>query len=165
MIRPITTPAEIQATADLAKVIWSDHYIPIIGREQVDYMLDKFQSAAAITAQIEEQGYDYYLLWEDETVVGYLALIPEHPPGKMMISKIYVHRSGRGRGYGRQLLEFAILQARERKAQALWLTVNRGNDSSVAWYRKNGFSVVEEIKMDIGRGFVMDDYKLELLLG
>lgn len=28
----------------LAKEIWNQHFVPIIGQDQVDYMLNKFQS-------------------------------------------------------------------------------------------------------------------------
>jgi diphthamide synthase (EF-2-diphthine--ammonia ligase) len=31
----------------LAKEIWIEHYTPIIGRPQVDYMLENFQSSQA----------------------------------------------------------------------------------------------------------------------
>ena len=40
--------------ADLADIIWKEHYIPIIGIPQVDYMLKKFQSAKAIKEQISD---------------------------------------------------------------------------------------------------------------
>lgn len=30
--------------ADLAKTIWNQHYVNIIGQQQVDYMLEEFQS-------------------------------------------------------------------------------------------------------------------------
>ena len=46
--------------AELANVIWHEHYTPIIGVEQVVYMLDKFQSTQAIQQQIKEEDYQYF---------------------------------------------------------------------------------------------------------
>ena len=43
----------------LAREIWEEHYTPIIGAEQVAYMLDKFQSVAAMQKQIKE-GYESF---------------------------------------------------------------------------------------------------------
>ena len=51
---------DIKETAMLAHSIWNEHYIPIIGKEQVDYMLAT-QSEQAIKEQIDE-GYRYFLI-------------------------------------------------------------------------------------------------------
>ena len=36
----IATTNDLNTVAELAKTIWNIHYVPIIGQEQVDYMLD-----------------------------------------------------------------------------------------------------------------------------
>ncbi len=45
---------QIGDVVNLAREIWTDHYVPIIGREQVDYMLEKFQSEKAIATQLAD---------------------------------------------------------------------------------------------------------------
>jgi hypothetical protein len=52
--------------AELARETWMRHYTPIIGAAQVEYMLEKFQSAPAIAKQIAE-GFEYYLSWTSQT--------------------------------------------------------------------------------------------------
>jgi GNAT superfamily N-acetyltransferase len=42
----------------------------------------------------------------------------------------------------------------------LWLTVNKGNPA-VAAYERLGFRIAEAIVMDIGSGYVMDDFRME----
>ncbi|NCA83730.1 MAG: GNAT family N-acetyltransferase, partial [Opitutae bacterium] len=49
----------IAAVAALAREIWTQHYVPIIGAAQVEYMLEKFQSAEAIARQLAGEGYEY----------------------------------------------------------------------------------------------------------
>jgi diamine N-acetyltransferase len=44
----VRSEEQIAEVARRAREIWLDHYVPIIGREQVDYMLDKFQSERAV---------------------------------------------------------------------------------------------------------------------
>ena len=39
---PVTTQAQIVQVATLAEEIWREHYTPIIGAAQVDYMLEHF---------------------------------------------------------------------------------------------------------------------------
>ncbi len=41
-----------------------------------------------------------------------------------------------------------------------WSTVNKYNDRSINAYKRMGFAVVEEAVVDIGGGFIMDDYKM-----
>jgi len=161
MISKVTTTSQIETTARLAHKIWTDHYVPIIGQEQVDYMLNSLQSVTAINEQIKS-GYEYYLLSEDDIAIGYLGLRPDHPKGKLMISKIYVDSTQRSRGYGYHLLKFTQKLCLKRGIEFIWLTVNRHNSNTINWYKKNGFSIVEEKKFDIGNGFVMDDYVLEV---
>ena len=160
MITKVNTKEQIAATAHLAHKIWNQHYVPIIGQDQVDYMLANFQSEDAIAEQITS-GYEYYLLNEEDQAIGYLGLRPNYPEGKIMISKIYVDSSTRKKGYGYKLLEFTGKLALNRNIRHLWLTVNRHNSNTINWYLKRGFEIIEEKKFDIGNGFVMDDYVLE----
>lgn len=161
MIRKVTTIDHIKATAHLAHKIWNHHYVPIIGQDQVNYMLENLQSEKAIAEQIKS-GYEYYLLFDADKAIGYLGLRPNHPSGKLMISKIYVDSTTRRKGYGYKLLEFTKQLALDRNNRFIWLTVNRHNSSTINWYKKRGFEITEEKKFDIGNGFVMDDYVLEV---
>ncbi|QBG49173.1 GNAT family N-acetyltransferase [Verrucomicrobia bacterium S94] len=162
-IDPVTDRSSIAETAALAKEIWNEYFVPLIGQAQVDYMLGKFQSIETISAQIAA-GTEYYLARTDDEPCGYLALIPNKPEGKLMLSKIYVKNATRGTGLGTALLEQTQKRASETGAQAVWLTVNRGNSESIAWYRRKGFIATDEVKKDIGSGFYMDDYIMELKL-
>jgi len=163
MIVPATSPTQINTAAQLAHTIWNQHYVPIIGQEQVDYMLEKFQSAEAITRQIDN-GYNYFLIYHNGLPCGYLALVPNTTEQKMMLSKIYVDANYRGLQLGKQLMDFAITEARKLHFKTLWLTVNKYNTNSIEWYKKQGFTIKKELKIDIGNGFVMDDYLMEKLM-
>ncbi|MCK4907812.1 MAG: GNAT family N-acetyltransferase, partial [Spirochaetes bacterium] len=154
---------EIKTAAALAKKIWNDHYVSIIGQKQVDYMLEKFQSEEAISSQIDS-GYEYYLLLNDNIPAAYLAILPDYPHEEILISKIYVDTSARGKGLGLHLIEFVKNQSKERKIRKIRLTVNRHNSISIGWYKKRGFAVTDEVKQDIGGGFYMDDFIMEMII-
>lgn len=156
LIRPVENTEQIRRVAALAEVIWQEHFTPIIGRAQVAYMLDKFQSAAAIEAQIRAQAYAYYLLFEGEAPFGYLAFV-EQAAG-LFLSKFYIRAEQRGRGHGRAALAWLEREARQRGLAQIHLTVNRHNAGTIAAYRALGFAISGEQLSDIGGGFVMDDY-------
>ncbi len=163
MIHKVTNTNDIEITAQLAHKIWNDHYVPIIGQHQVDYMLDKFQSFNAISNQLKN-GYEYFLISENNKPIGYLGLVSSNESKKMMISKIYVDQNARGAGYGKQLIDFTIKLAKEKGMETIWLTVNKNNSNSIKWYQKLNFKIKNEVEMDIGNGFIMDDFVMELHL-
>jgi len=89
---------------------------------------------------------------------------PNEPPGKLMLSKLYVHDATRGSGLGSDLLKVAYSRTMETAGNAVWLTVNRHNTLAIEWYKRRGFVVTDEQKNDIGNGFFMDDYIMERTL-
>ena len=160
----VTDPAEIESVAALAHEIWNQHFVPIIGQAQVDFMLDKFQSAQAISGQISS-GYKYYMIEEDDQMAGYFALAPvPDVEGEAQLSKIYVKEVFQGRGLGRAALEFAEELCEQMGVGKLWLTVNRQNSATIDFYRRMGFTIEGEVVQDIGNGFVMDDYRMAKVL-
>jgi ribosomal protein S18 acetylase RimI-like enzyme len=57
-------------------------------------------------------------------------------------------------------MEFIEQLACQRGFTRVWLTVNKGNPS-VKVYERLGFRIAKDLVMDIGNGFVMDDYRME----
>ena len=146
----------IAQVARLAREIWNQHYLPVIGKEQVDYMLETIQREDAIKQQIN-QGYQYYLIFDNQTKAGYCAV--KDKGDKLFLSKLYVLDSCRGKGIGKQAIQFIKSNFDNPVIQ---LTVNKRNSNSIAFYQHIGFEIVDYVEMDIGKGFVMDDYVMEL---
>lgn len=156
----IRTEKQISALADLAAEIWMDHYVPIVGKEQVVYMLKHFQSKEAITEQLS-RGYEYFSIFHNDELKGYMALLADKNCSSILISKLYVKKSARGYGLGKKMLCFVVGLCRRRRIKSIWLTVNKNNHTALKWYSHAGFRITEEIVQDIGGGFVMDDFRLE----
>jgi RimJ/RimL family protein N-acetyltransferase len=153
----VFTEAQIQTVEKLAYEIWNEHFTPIIGKAQVDYMLDKFQSAKAVSEQLE-QGYQYYLLKTDAGFFGYTGVQPKDD--ELFLSKLYIGASHRGKGYGRKVVQFIESLAREKGLDEITLTVNKNNLDTIKAYEQFGFENLGPIVQDIGGGFVMDDYRM-----
>ncbi|MBN1663719.1 MAG: GNAT family N-acetyltransferase [Deltaproteobacteria bacterium] len=156
-IIPVSTQKHINIVESLARDIWTEYYTPIIGKAQVVYMLDKFQSREAIARQIAD-GFRYYLILQDDRHIGYAGIEPKGD--ELFLSKIYIAAAERGRGYGRTCSEFIDKIAQEEGFDAVTLTVNKNNMASIAAYERWGFKKLFPLVQDIGGGFVMDDYKM-----
>jgi len=161
-INSIKTDNDIQTVAALAHEIWYQHYIPIIGGAQVDYMLEKYQSSQAIAHAIRCQGYQYYLVSVQDRPVGYFGICVIGDV--LFLSKIYIQRDNRGQGIGHRMVDFVKSHARENACIKIELTVNKNNESAIAAYEKMGFCRDKQITADIGGGYVMDDYLMVLKL-
>ena len=163
MIIEVTTENQIAIVETLAREIWTEHYPSIIGRDQVRYMLDKFQSKDAISAQIKEEGFRYFLIEEEGHYIGYLGV--QSKGEELFLSKIYVRSSERGKGFGKKSVQFLEDLARKLTLKKISLTVNKNNISAVKAYEKMGFKNLGPVVQDIGNGFIMDDFRMEKLIG
>ena len=85
----VKTKKQIDETARLANEIWHEHYSSIISEEQIDYMVEKFQSAEKISTQIKKENYEYYNFVEDGKSVGYFGFV-EQNNDVLFLSKIYL---------------------------------------------------------------------------
>ena len=156
----ISDPDGVREMSRVATAIVREHYDPILGTTQTDYMLEKFQSPAAIRGQLEHH-YRYFFIREEGRDLGFVAFYPRE--NAMYLSKLYLRSEERGRGRARGIIDFVAGHARALGLGAIELNVNRFN-RTVAIYEKLGFRRIREEKNDIGSGFFMDDfvYRLEL---
>jgi ribosomal protein S18 acetylase RimI-like enzyme len=158
--RLVTSGKDIAEVARLAREIWNEHYPGIIGQDQVDYMIAKFQSAHAVAEQIAV-GCEYYLIVYDGTAAAYLAVVPKPESSTLLLSKIYVRKQSRGLGIGKSALRLAEDICRKKDLRAIRLTVNKHNVRAITWYEHMGFINSGPTVGDIGGGFLMDDFLME----
>ena len=151
--------SEIYQLAEMASKIWHEYFPSVISEAQIDYMVERFQSAPAMRDQISNHNYHYYFIKFDGIRIGYTALVPEGDA--LFISKLYLSRAYRGRGLGTEAIKSIFGICLDKGYRSAYLTVNRGNAMAIRAYERNGFRTVRSQATDIGRGFVMDDYVME----
>lgn len=162
-LSPICTPQEIQTVTALARRIWEEHFTPILGSPQVAYMLERFQSAAAIAHAIENENYRYFFIKTPRgEVAGYCAVVPKAPV--LFLSKLYISKEFRGQRLAVDVIAALCTLAQSEGLHAIRLNCNRFNKNTLAIYNHLGFQIIGEEKGDIGNGFFTDDYLLEKTL-
>lgn len=158
VVREVKGKEDVKQVEELADEIWTQHYTPIIGSDQVRYMLENFQSFEAIVKQMSE-GMNYFLMDFQGEPVGYMASKPDDED--LFLSKIYVLSGMRGKGIGGYAMNFLANMAREQGFRHMTLTVNKNNTDSIRAYQKMGFVNLGPLETDIGNGFIMDDYLMK----
>ena len=166
-LRPITS-ADISTVIDVGRRIWQEHYVPIVGQEQVDYMTGmrfspEYLSSYLPTAPSNQPNPTrwLWLLERDGEAIGYTSCSIGDRPGEMKLEQLYLLPELHGQGLGGLMLEHIERHTRALGLNMLWLTVNKENSNSIRVYRKKGFTIRASAIFDIGHGFVMDDYVME----
>lgn len=157
----VVTKEQLPVIRDLAYKIWPVTYGHILSQDQFDYMMEMMYSIESLEQQLTTRP---FLLIEDEgEYIGFVSYeINIDSTHKTKIHKLYVLPQIQGKGIGKMLINHIREIAVQNQNTALVLTVNRFNKAK-DFYLKQGFSIVEEKQFDIGRGYVMDDYVMEMV--
>jgi diamine N-acetyltransferase len=117
----------------------------------------------ALQKQLESGQVFYLAQNENQEFVGFVSYEINCEPNKTKIHKIYVLPETQGTGIGKQLLDLVKTKAQENQQTAIFLNVNKYNNAQ-NFYQKLGFTITKEEVIDIGKGYVMDDYVMEVLI-
>ena len=146
---------DIKDLAKLTDEIWHEYWPCILSAEQIDYMVEKFQSENAIFNQIKNENYTYYFINYENKNVGYVGISPHSD--YLFLSKLYIKKEFRHKGIGKAVFE----KIKDFGFDKIQLTVNKYNKNTIDAYLKYGFKIIDSVVSDIGNGFVMDDYIME----
>ena len=149
----------IPLTSKFASEVFVDYYNDLIGNAQATYMADLFLSEKAVKKLIDE-GAKFKLLMLNDMPIGFTEYQKEDD--RTFLSKLYVHKDYRHLGYGKKLFEDCVSYTKENGLRAIYLTCNKYNTPSYNTYIHLGFKVIDAVVNDIGHGYVMDDYIMEL---
>lgn len=155
--------SDISIVIELTKKIWPVAYGEILSNAQLNYMIDKFYNETALI-ELMQKGHVFYLAQSDNgKFVGFVSYEINCEPNKTKIHKIYVLPETQGTGLGKQFFELVKQKAKENHQKAVFLNVNKFNNA-IHFYTKLGFTKVKDEVIDIGEGYVMDDYVMEIIL-
>lgn len=155
------TPDDYPVIQQIAYRTWPDTFGAILTPEQIEYMLGWMYSIPALEVQVNEKGHRFLMAQEGDENLGYLSYEVNYKgTSKTKIHKIYILPSAQGKGVGKALFAEATERALANANHTLSLNVNRQNPA-VQFYTKQGFQIVSEENIDIGNGFLMEDFVME----
>ena len=156
----VATQEQLSIVHDLAHKIWPTTYGHILSKDQFDYMMEMMYNIDSLKKQLTTKP---FLLVEDEgQYIGFASYeINWENTIKTKIHKLYVLPEIQGKGFGKLLINHIKQIAQNANNSILLLTVNRFNKAK-DFYTKLGFQITEEKQFQIGNGYIMDDYVMEL---
>ncbi len=156
------TAQDIPLIRALCFKIWPQTYNHLLSQDQIDYMLDMMYSHASLQKQMEEAGCVFLIVYDEADPVGF-ASFNENKPGIWKLHKIYILPDLQGKGIGRLIINYIVAEIKPKNAKAIQLQVNRENKAT-GFYERLGFIIIETADFDIGNGYFMKDYIMELAL-
>lgn len=155
---------DIQIVADLAAQIWPQTYGAYISKAQLAYMLNLMYNRGELLSQLQK-GHTFLIASELEKDVGFAGFsIVDTQSHSYKLHKLYVLPEMHGKGIGKILINEVVNLALREGGKTLELNVNRNNKAK-DFYLKMGFRIKETVDLDIGNGFFMNDYVMELPIG
>ena len=153
---------QLSIVSDLAYAIWPATYGEILSKAQLDYMLANFYAITNLENQMDA-GQVFELIFEDNNVIGFVSYEFNCKKTKLLkIHKIYLLPETQGKGFGKFMIDEIVRIAKSNDQKGIFLNVNKYNKARF-FYEKLGFVVSKDEVIDIGNGYVMDDYVMELI--
>lgn len=152
---------DYQIIQAIAHETWYPTFGEILSKEQIKYMLEMMYSISSITEQVAKKNHVFLLAQEGENHLGY-ASYELHYKGanKTKVHKIYILPTAQGKGVGKSLFQEIEKIAKANDNDTLSLNVNRQN-KAVDFYEKLGFEKIGTEDIDIGNGFLMEDFIMD----
>jgi len=156
---------ELTVVRDLALKIWPHTFGTILSQEQIKYMLEMMYSLSSLEHQVNEQKNIFLLAKTTDNIYAGFAAYELNYKGSnnCKLHKIYILPEMQGRSIGKLLIDEIKQRAIKNGQQAVLLNVNRYNNA-VHFYSKYGFATIAEEDIDIGNGYYMNDFVMELVL-
>lgn len=153
---------DIQSVKDIAVVAWEYTYKKILSPEQFDYMIEMMYSDQSLMKQFEDNQ-QFAIIYDgtNNIDVGFVSFEYNYKnSSKTKIHKLYVLPKYHKHGLGQDLIDYVISKAKKENNSHISLNMNR-NNSSFGFYKKMGFEIVKEEDINIGNGYLMEDYIFE----
>ena len=142
----------------LAENVWPQTYKNILTPQQIEYMFEMMYSQKAYNEQIENKGHHFILIKDESGYLGFASYeLNYNNTPVTKIHKIYVLPETQGKGVGRAMINEIAAIAKQKGDTQVSLNVNRFN-KAVGFYENIGFVNTGQEDIDIGNGYLMEDF-------
>jgi len=163
-IKKASSEKDLNTIREIAHKTWPSTFSSILSPDQINYMLEWMYSLESLKNQINDKGNVFLIASFDGEPLGFASYEMNYKSqNTMKLHKIYILPEAQGKGIGASLIKEIKKAASEKHQTGILLNVNRQNPA-VKVYEHLGFKIIGEENIDIGNGFFMNDFVMELTL-
>ncbi len=140
---------EIDILIKLSKACFYETFSADNSEDDMKTYLENAFAYDKIKSEILNENSQFYLLFSDDKLAAYLKLneylaqTEDYDKDSLEIERIYVAKEFQGLKLGQVLMDKAVKIALDLKKSYVWLGVWENNKNAIAFYEKNGFSVID----------------------
>jgi GNAT superfamily N-acetyltransferase len=143
MIYRNATPADAAALHEIFDTVFCETFGHLYRTEDLEAFRSGF-GVADWERQLADPAFAVRIAEAAGVAAGYIKVGPVKLPvdgrsSSMLVDQLYVRGEHHGTGVARELMDWGIEEARNRSAQALYLTVFIGNHRARRFYERYGF--------------------------
>ena len=154
---------DITLIQKLAQSSWRSAYPSIIPVEQIEYMLKSMYSHDEICNHMKNSDFHYFIIENNkQEPVGFIGFEHYFEADTTKLHRIYLTQDAIGHGFGKEAINLVKDHTLSTLNKRIVLNVNKYNPA-LKVYQSQGFHIIDEIVLDIGNGYVMDDYIMEYI--
>lgn len=147
-------PADAAALDRIFDTSFCDTFAHLYRTEDLKAFLTSF-GIADWQRQLSDPAFAFRIAESDGEPVGYVKLGPmklpiEHDSNALLLDQLYVLKEHHGSGIARELMDWAVVEARDRGAAQLYLTVYVDNHRARRFYDRYGFEAVGRYDFMVG---------------
>lgn len=162
----VARPDQLNIIGSLAHDIWHRYYPSIISKAQIDYMLRERYTLEALRERCARRGTTLLIAWLGPLAIGYAMIsTPEDALDEVTIDAFYLHPDHHRRGVGRLFMEQVVDHLRHTSRGTVVLNVNRRNITAINFYFRQGFIIRSAVDVELGGGYIGDDFVMARALG
>jgi ribosomal protein S18 acetylase RimI-like enzyme len=140
-------PSEINDLQNIARETFMQTFAEFNTAEDMESYLSTNLSIESLSAEMEQEGSEFYVWKEEEQWMGYIKL---NYTDSLEIERLYVLAEHQGKGLGKKMMQFAFNRASELNFNQVWLGVWEHNHKAIAFYESLGFQPFGEHDFYLG---------------
>ncbi|GLB48186.1 GNAT family N-acetyltransferase [Neptunitalea lumnitzerae] len=147
---------------EMAHEVWPETFKNILSNEQIAYMMNMMYSIEALKNQLKNNC-RFLVAQQQQKNVGFASFEVGYMnnPNCTKLHKIYILTQYQRSGFGKLLIKEIEKIAKDNVCTTLSLNVNRYNTAAIAAYEKLSFKVTKQEDINIGNGYLMEDFVME----
>ncbi len=162
----LCTPTDIPLLSEVATAAYLAHYT-YLWQDNGDYYVNMSFSPERFKQEMADANARFYLIYLEKEAVGFLKLNLDKGIGHysadtaLELERIYMLPEVTGQGVGKEVMDFVMEVARERKKTLVWLK-SMDSSKAVPFYQQRGFQIHGAAKLDFAT--MKDEYRNILTL-
>jgi ribosomal protein S18 acetylase RimI-like enzyme len=130
---------------------WKESYSSFIPVDDLLVYFNEHYTSKILAEQYNDTKVIGFVAEYDDIIAGYENTYFSEKENRLYVRQLYILSVYQNLGLGKKLIKSAAERAKSMGLNKIWLGVMVKNESAIAWYKKMGYEVVENVPFTMGK--------------